>query len=169
MPPPYNYDNALLGYISYRSIDNSNRITKLETKMDRLKIVTKPTYSVPITLYKNAGKQTIDIENWELFFDTTFSYTSSTEPTIHKPKITLRDSGGQDYVYTLSLNRTTNTVSIDLFTRMITVYDEATCEIIQQFKIDRPYNGFEKLSFENFDDIEDSEIRVTIEGVGVNE
>lgn len=30
MPPPYNYDNALFGFISYRVEDNSNRITELE-------------------------------------------------------------------------------------------------------------------------------------------
>ena len=30
MPPPYNYDNALFGFISYRAGDNSNRITALE-------------------------------------------------------------------------------------------------------------------------------------------
>ena len=30
MPQPYNYDNALFGYISYRVKDNSNRITALE-------------------------------------------------------------------------------------------------------------------------------------------
>ena len=30
MSPPYNYDNALFGYLSYRTSDNSNRIAKLE-------------------------------------------------------------------------------------------------------------------------------------------
>ena len=169
MPPPYNYDNALFGYLSYGVKNNSGRIDALETKMGRLKLKTKPVFSVSRELHKNAGKQTIHIEDWVLFFDTTFSYTSSPEPTIHKPKITLRNSGGQDYVYTLSLNRTTNTVSIDLFTRMITVYDEVTGEITEQFKIGRPYNGFETLSFENFDDIEDSDLYVAMGGVPVNE
>ena len=169
MPPPYNYDNALFGYLSYGVKNNSGRIDALETKMGRLKLKTKPVFSVSRELHKNAGKQTIHIEDWELFFDTTFSYTSSPEPTIHKPKITLRDSGGQDYVYTLSLNRTTNTVSIDLFTRMITVYDEVTGEITEQFKIVRPYNGFETLSFENFDDIENPDLYVVMGGVPVNE
>lgn len=32
MPPPYNYDNALFGYLSYRESDNSDRITELENK-----------------------------------------------------------------------------------------------------------------------------------------
>lgn len=32
MPPPYNYDNALFGYLSYREADNSDRITELENK-----------------------------------------------------------------------------------------------------------------------------------------
>ena len=169
MPPPYNYDNALFGCLSYGVKNNSGRIDALETKMGRLNLKTKPVFSVSRELHKNAGKQTIHIEDWELFFDTTFSYTSSPEPTIHKPKITLRDSAGQDYVYTLSLNRTTNTVSIDLFTRMITVYDEVTGEITEQFKIGRPYNGFETLSFENFDDIEYPDLYVVMGGVPVNE
>lgn len=30
MPPPYNYDNALFGFISYQVEDNCNRITELE-------------------------------------------------------------------------------------------------------------------------------------------
>ena len=169
MPPPYNYDNALFGYLSYGVKNNSGRIDALETKMGRLKLKTKPVFSAPEELHKNAGKQTTHIEDWVLFFHTTFSYTSSPEPTIHNPKITLRDSAGQDYVYTLSLNRTTNTVSIDLLTRMITVYDEVTGEITEQFKIGRPYNDFETLIFENFDDIEDSDLRLVMEGVPVNE
>ena len=32
MLPPYNYDNALFGYLSYRSHDNHNRIIQLENK-----------------------------------------------------------------------------------------------------------------------------------------
>lgn len=32
MPPPYNYDNALFGYITYRVGENSDRIVKLENK-----------------------------------------------------------------------------------------------------------------------------------------
>lgn len=32
MPPPYNYDNALFGYLSCRVADNSDRITELENK-----------------------------------------------------------------------------------------------------------------------------------------
>lgn len=32
MPPPYNYDNALFGYLSYRATDNRNRIIELEKK-----------------------------------------------------------------------------------------------------------------------------------------
>ena len=169
MPPPYNYDNALFGYLSNGVKNNSGRIAALENKTEHLKIVTNQTSDAPIDLPKNAGKQTIDIEYWELFFDATFSYSSSPEPTIHKPKITLRDSGGQDYVYTLSLNRTTNTVSIDLLTYMLTVYDEVTGEITEQFKIGRPYNVFETLSFENFDDIDYDDLRVVVRGTGVNE
>lgn len=166
MPPPYNYDNALFGFISYRVKNNSDRITKLESKVDNLQLKTKPVVYVPRQLPKNKGKQTINLEDWELFFDTTFSYPSSPEPTIHKPKITLHGSG-EERVYTLSLNKTINTVSIDLFTCMLTVYDGTTGEIMEQFKIDRLYNGFETLSFENFDDIEDSELNIAVVGAFV--
>lgn len=168
MPPPYNYDNALFGYLSGQTKANYDKINKLASKLNILKLKTKPTLTVPRELPKNAGKRTIRIEGWELFFDTTFSYTSSPEPTIHKPKITLYGNG-EERVYTLSLNKTINTVSIDLFTCMLTVYDDITGEITEQFKIDRFYNGFETLSFENFDDIEYPSLSVAITGAFVNE
>ena len=168
MPPPYNYDNALFGYLSYKTKVNYDNIINLESKVNKLKLKTKPTINAPIELPKNAGKQTIDIEDWELFFDTTFSYTSSPDPTIHNPKITLHGSG-VDLVYTLSLSRATNTVSIDLFTYMLTVYDKATGEIMEQFKIDRLYDGFKTLSFENFDDIEYDSLYINARGAVVNE
>ena len=166
MPPPYNYDNALFGYLSYGVDKNSKAISKLNDKVNRLTLKIKPTYGESIQLPKNAGKQTIDIEDWELFFDTTFSYTSSPEPTIHKPRITLR---GRDeaFFYTLSLNKTTNAVSIDLFTCMLTVYDKLTGEIVKQYKLDRPYDGFESISFENFNDIKQPELSVTARGARV--
>ena len=169
MPPPYNYDNALFGYLSNQTKLNYDKINKLESKVDtlKLKLKTKPTPSTTIELPKNEGKKTIKVEDWELFFDTTFSYTSSPEPTIHKPKITLHGNG-EDCVYTLSLNKTINTVSIDLFTYMLTVYDNITGEIMEQFKIDRLYNGFETLSFENFDDIEYPALYVTARGAYAN-
>lgn len=168
MPPPYNYDNALFGYISYAIGKNSKAISNLNDKVNRLKLSTKPSLSTPEELPKNAGKQTIDIEGWELFFDTEFSYPSSPEPTIHKPKITLYGSG-EERVYTLSLNKPINAVSIDLFTCMLTVYDEVTGEITEQFKIDRLYNGFDTVSFENFDDIEESSLIITRRGALVRE
>lgn len=37
LPPPYNYDNALFGYISYRVEDNTNRITAMENKQLSIK------------------------------------------------------------------------------------------------------------------------------------
>lgn len=168
MPPPYNYDNALFGYISNGVSVLDHRVDDLENKVNRLKLKTDPTFSAPITLPKNTGKQTINIEDWELFFDTTFSYTSSPDPTIHKPKITLHGYG-EDCVYTLSLNKTINTVSIDLLTYMLTVYDDITGEIMEQFKIARLYNGFDTLSFENFDDIEDPVLFLYARGCSVNE
>lgn len=154
MPPPYNYDNALFGYLSYGVDKNSEDISDLAKKVNVLKISTQPLELSSIELPKGAGKQTINIGNVTPFYETNFDYSSSPETTIHKPKITLRGGDGLDYVYTLSLNRTLTVVSIDLLTGMITAYDEDTGEILKQFKLGSPYNGFTKLSFENFDDID---------------
>ena len=168
MPPPYNYDNALFG-------DISNSVEKIINEIRRLRnlaLTTKtPIYEDSFLLTKNAGKQTITIDNRALFYETQFSYPLSSEPTIHKPKITLHGDGG-DQVYTLSLNRTTNNVSIDLFTGMLTVYAGATGEIIQQFKLTVPSHNyetpsFETLGFENFDDIVSTFLLVDSRGANV--
>lgn len=166
MPPPYNYDNALFGYLSYQCKENKGRIDKLERKVNALTVTRMPN-SVTIPLPKGEGKQTIDVEDWVFIFDTSFDYTLSPEPTIHKPKITLRGGDGLDLVYTLSLNKTINPVSIDLFTRMITVYDYYTGEIMEQFKIPPVYNDIKTLSFEDFDDIDASELYVKPRGARV--
>lgn len=166
MPPPYNYDNALFGDLYYKVEANNRDINNLGGKVDALKLTTKTPTSHTINLRKGAGKQTINIEDGVLFFETGFSYPISPEPTIHKPKIIL-NGDNTDFVYTLSLNRANNTVSIDLFTYMLTVYDRVTGEIIQQFKLTVPYRGFNTLSFENFDDIDSSFIHVTPRGARV--
>ena len=111
MPPPYNYDNALLGYLSNGVIKNLDNINNLKKIINQLKLTTKTPSFASIELPKGAGKQTINIEDGVLFYNTWFSYPSS-GTTIHKPKIILRVAG-HDRVYTLSLNRTTNYVSID--------------------------------------------------------
>ena len=164
MPPPYNYDNALFGYLSYRAKSNYDKINNLEKIINQLKLTTETPFFASIELPKGAGKQTINIEDGVLFYYTRFSYPSS--GTIHKPKIILRVAG-HDRVYTLSLNKTTNYVSIDLLTGMITVYADVTGEIMQQFKLALPYQGFETLSFENFDDIDTSILSVTAKGARV--
>ena len=165
MPPPYNYDNALLGYLSNGVIKNLDNINNLKKIINQLKLTTKTPSFASIELPKGAGKQTINIEDGVLFYNTWFSYPSS-GTTIHKPKIILRVAG-HDRVYTLSLNRTTNYVSIDLLTGMITVYADVTGDIIQQFKLFLPNQGFETLSFENFDDIDTSILSVTPKGARV--
>jgi len=165
MPPPYNYDNALFGYLSNGVIENLRNINNLKKIINQLKLTTKTPSFASIELPKGAGKQTINIEDGVLFYNTWFSYPLSSG-TIHKPKITLRVAG-HDRVYTLSLNRTTNYVSIDLLTGMITVYADVTGDIIQQFKLFLPNQGFETLSFENFDDIDTSILSVTPKGARV--
>lgn len=173
MPPPYNYDNALFGYISYRAKENESAIRDmhkqledLTARVNSLKLTTKSPTFTSIDLPKGAGKQTINVKNDVLFYQTSFSYPYSSQSTIHKPKITLRGLG-RDFVYTLSLNRDNNDVSIDLFTGVITVYDLDTGEILQQFKLLKHLIGFETLSFENFDDIRNNVLHVNVMGACV--
>lgn len=166
MPPPYNYDNALFGYLSYGVDKNRKDISALREKVNSLKLTKKTPTFAPIDLPKGAGKQTINVEYGVLFYETTFNYPFSSQSTTHKPKITLRGLG-RDFVYTLSLNRATNNVSIDLFTDVITVYDLNTGEILQQFKLLNQPVGFQTLSFEDFDDIRDNVLHVNVTGAKV--
>ena len=166
MPPPYNYDNILFGYIMTKFVQVGGEILNLQDTISRLKLSTKRSTFKSIKLYRNAGKQTIKIEDGVLFYDMGFIYASSVEPITHKPKITLH-GGETDFVYTLSLNKTMSAVSIDLFTGKITVYDVITGEIIQQFMVDIPFEGFETLSFEDFYDLEPSYFEVFPKGARV--
>ena len=163
MPPPYNYDSVLFGHNIYLTAVLEANLTDMWSKVNSLRVETTPLSFAPAKLPKGVGKQTISIKDGVLFYETEFSYPSSTEVTTHKPKITLRGNG-RDFVYTLSLNKTTNAVMIDLLTGTITAYDSATGEIIQQFKLAVPKIGFNSLSFENFDDIDTSVLEVTVRG-----
>lgn len=167
MPPPYNYDNALFGYLSYKTKVNYDNIINLSSKVNKLKLTKEKLSFPPIELQKGSGKEPIMItyDDGKLFYETVFNYPFSSEPTIHNPKITFR-GGGRDYVYTLSLSRTTNKVIIDLFTGMITVYNSFTGEIMQQFKLALGSIHFVSFSFENFDDIIDPTLLVTPWGGG---
>ena len=166
MPPPYNYDNILFGYIMNKFVEVSGELLNLQDTISRLKLSTKRTTFKSIKLHRDAGKQTINIEDGVLFYDMGFIYASSVEPITHKPKITLHFDE-TDFVYTLSLNKTMSAVSIDLFTGKITVYDLINGEIIQQFMVDIPFKGFETLSFEDFYDIETSYLEVFPKGARV--
>ena len=163
LPPPYNYDNALFGVITSVVSELDGRVDALENKTDNLKLTTKTPSFTHVELPKGEGKQTINIENGVLFYQTSFSYPMSAEVTTHNPKITLHGDG-RDLTYTLSLTKTTNTVSIDLLTGMLIVYAGVTGEILQQFKLAIPYNGFETLSFENFNDINGNVLRLLLKG-----
>ena len=159
MSPPYNYDNALFGYGTYTMI---KILQNIKHTLINLRIKPNSVFFQPIHLPKGLGKQTIYISNDMLSFSVSFNYPLSSEPTIHKPKITLHGSG-RDEVYTLSLNKTTNTVSIDLFAGIITAYDSDNGEIIQQFMFNN-YRQRNTLSFENFDDIDPSNLFVDARG-----
>ena len=167
MPPPYNYDNALFGVISTVSYLYLHEILVLKNQLDSLKLYARTPIFSPIELPKGAGKQTITVYGDNLFYETEFNYTSLPKAGItHNPKITLH-VGGRHFVYTLSLDRTRNTVFIDLLTGMITVYDRDTGEIMKQFKLNLPDEGFKTLSFEGFDDIADNVLRLTLKGARV--
>lgn len=166
LPPPYNYDNALFGVITSVVSELDGRVDALGSKTDNLRLTTKTPTFTHIELPKGEGKQTINIQNGVLFYQTSFSYPMSAEVTTHNPKITLH-GGGRDLTYTLSLTKTTNTVSIDLLTGMIIVYAGVTGEILQQFKLAIPYDGFETLSFENFDDINSAVLGLLLKGARV--
>ena len=164
MPPPYNYDNALFGYCTgamsqlYENLDQAFKYIGVSN--------TSPDIG-PAYLPKGEGAQTIQILPEDLFFYATFIYPLSSEPTIHKPVISL--IADEDvFDYTLSLNKTKNTVLIDLFTGMITAYDSDNGEIIQQFMIDKRYNAFKTLAFVNFDDIDDTYLTVIPRGALLN-
>lgn len=167
MPLPYNYDNALFGVISTVAYLNLHEIFVLKNSLDSLRLLAQTPTFAPLELRKGEGKQTITVDGGILFYETEFNYTSLPKATItHNPKITLH-VGGRDFVYTLSLDRTRNTVFIDLLTGMITVYDRDTGEIIKQFKLNLPYEGHTTLSFEDFDDISDNVLRLTLKGARV--
>lgn len=158
MPPPYNYDSVLIVYSLYRAIEAGLYTTELSKKVDDLRLSSRGLILDFKKLPKGAGKQTIDIKDGVTFYEAEFSYPSSTEVTTHKPKITLLIAG-RDHVYTLSLNKTKNTVLIDLLTGTITAYDSVTGEIIQQLKLSGI--SFGTLSFEDFDDIDTPVLNVT--------
>ena len=159
MPPPYNYDNMLFGYLTGICIGAA-------ATYEHLMLTSKTDTIVPIELPKGEGKQPIRILRGELFCYALFEYPLSPESTIHKPKITLYSDRGEQ-VYTLSLNKTRNGVSIDLLTGMITAYDIDNGEITQQFMIDNRYGDFRSLAFENFDDIVSPTLRVEPRGARV--
>ena len=165
MPPPYNYDNILFGYIMNKFVEVEGELLNLQDTISRLKLTTEtPTFEF-IELPKGAGKQTINIKDGVLFYEVILGYSSS-EPTTHKPKITLSGSD-LDFPYTLSLNTNQIVVKIDLFTGKITAYDLNTGETFQQFMLYIPNNGFETLSFENFDDIDTPSLYIAQKGARV--
>ena len=167
MPPPYNYDNALFGVISTTVTESYNLLHEIANTVYALALTTITPTFVPIKLPKGAGKRTIIVSNNMLFYETVFTYPLSPESTTHNPKITFHGNG-RDFVYTLSLNKITNAVSIDLLTGSITVYDGNTGEFLTQFKLATPPQGFENISFENFDDIDTSYLNVVPKGARVS-
>ena len=162
MPPPYNYDNALFGYLIDNSVKNANNIADLLMFIQYAKIKKKPSRTVELP--KGAMEQTMNVSSSESFFYVKFDYPLSPEPTIHKPKIIIGYSDTGDSTYNLSLNKTNNIVSIDLLSGMITAYEDINGEIIQQFMLDYRGNAIRKLVFSNFDDIDSPTLTVVAGG-----
>lgn len=161
MHPPYNYDNALFGYLIVKSRKNENMINDLLLYVQAVTIKKKPVRTIESP--KNEARLNIDIAGGESFFYVKFDYPLSSEPTIHKPRIILH-SDGPELTYDLSLNKTSNIVSIDLLAGTITVYDGDNMEIIQQFMIDYRCNVFSELVFNNFNDISSPTLTVISKG-----
>lgn len=156
MPPPYNYDNALFGYsmgtMNTLYIELINHITQFKLTSVVNKIDSKD-------LFKNQGEQKINIDPHMLYFTTVFSYPQSSEETVHHPVIKIDGE-----TYTLSLNKSSQYVVVDLLMGMITVSESGTGEIMQQFKIPLSTQDFNQISFKNFDDINGSILFVDVMG-----
>ena len=156
MPPPYNYDNALFGY-------NAAQMYLLYftamAKIRQLKLTSVENLIDSKELPKNHGEQIIKISSDMLYFITFFSYRNSSEETVHHPVIKV-DSNP----YTLSLNKPSQLVVVDLLTGMITVSDTVTREVMQQFQVHTRIDGYNEISFKNFDDIDDSTLGVEVRG-----
>lgn len=182
MPPPYNYYNVAASLISDVVIYQGNiiasnenkisaldgRVDVLENKTNNLKLVTKPLLYNIVKLPKGAGKQTIKINNYMLYFWANFNFipaASSSGPATHSPKITVSD-GTTTTTYTLTLTKNV-IVTINLLSATITANVSTTGEIVQQLKLFNTIFGYETISFENFDDIEDNTLNVFTRGVSL--
>ena len=161
MPPPYNYDNALFSYntgqmyLLYFTAMATIRQLKLTSVANQFDFKELP---------KNHGEQIIKISSYMLYFTTVFTYPQSSEETVHHPVIRVGASVSGSRSYTLSLNKKRNYVVVDLLTGMITVTDADTHEVTQQFKLPVSIDGFEEISFNNFDDIDYSTLDVEVRG-----
>lgn len=160
MPPPYNYDNMLFGYSQF--IENE-LFQYIESRFSEIGVISNTTEYPIINLPKGDGEQSILRGEKSIYFTTAFSYPPTSEVTEHHPVISVYASNGK-HSYTLSLNRTSQTVLVDLLMSMITVYDSGTGEIMQQFKLPLTPDGFDRVSFNHFDDIDGSALKVEVKG-----
>ena len=156
MPPPYNYDNALFGYSTSQMYSLYIGLINIISKLKLTSVVNQIDSK---ELHKNQGEQIIEISDNMLSFTAVFSYPDSSEETVHHPVIKVDNNS-----YTLSLNRARQYVVVDLLTDMITVSDFVTGEVIQQFLIPFSTDGFDWISFSNFDDINGSILFVDVSG-----
>ena len=156
MPPPYNYDNALFGYSAGQMY---TLFLALINEINQLKLTSVVNQIDSKELHKNQGEQIIEINDNMISFTTVFSYPNSSEETVHHPVIKVDGKS-----YKLSLNRARQYVVVDLLANMLTVSDAVTNEIMQQFLIPFSTDGFDRISFSNFDDINGSILFVDVFG-----
>ena len=163
MPPPYNYDNMLFGFSQFVESALLGHMTQLERKLSQLTLVSNTRSFSKTALIKGNGEGTISVGKEVLYFTAVFSYPPTSEETVHHPVISVKDKKGK-HSYSLALNRTSQTVLVDLLMSMITVYDSNTGEVMQQFKLPLTLEGFDLVAFDNFDDIEASTLEVELKG-----
>lgn len=162
MSQPYNYDNALFGYLTDKSIKNANNIAEMMMVLQYAGINQKTLRTEELP--KGVARPTINVSTGETLIYARYDYPISSEPTIHKPKIVVKSDLGNDKTYNLSLNKTNNIVSINLLSGMITAYDGIDGEIIQQFMLDYLGNSVRELTFTSFDDIDSPTLPVILKG-----
>lgn len=163
MPPPYNYDNMLFGHSQIIVAVLFNEMTEFKRKLFELKLVSNTKNYSKTYLIKGNGEKELSVDNEKLYYTTVFSYPPTSEETVHHPVISVNDKNGK-HSYTLALNRTSQTVLVDFLMSIITVYDSNTGEVMQQFKLPLSLEGFNKVSFNHFDDIEGSTLEVEAKG-----
>jgi hypothetical protein len=142
MPPPYNYDNALFGFISYRVRDNSNRITALEKVTSHYGYATqKAEHTIDFSDFGDAF--TIAPDTRFLTFRVTNPLETSTSMNI---VLTSKSDASNNVIATCQVAPGQNNVKVDLQVLAVFIENDHTNKadsyIIPPIE-DRRYRGIE--------------------------